>query len=49
VDEVRLPRLSRLPPMLAGGEQVRAAQKFLVGVGMVLPELFYYRFEPNHC
>ena len=49
VDKIRLARLSRLPPMLAGGEQVGPTQKFLVGVGMVLPELFYYRFEPNHC
>jgi hypothetical protein len=49
VDKIRLARLSRLSSMLARREQVRPAQKLLVGVGMILSELFYYRFEPNHC
>ena len=47
MNEIRLSGLSGLAAMLTRRKQVGSAQKFLIGVGMVLPELLQYRLEAN--
>jgi hypothetical protein len=49
VDQVRLPRMADLPPVLEGGEDVGSPEQFDVGVGAVGPDFFQKIFEANHA
>jgi hypothetical protein len=48
MDEIWLARFSHLAPMLAGREEVSAAQHFQIGSWMLLANFVDYFLEPNH-
>ena len=48
MDEVRLAGMPHLPLVLPGGEHVRPAEQFQVGVGAVAADLVDQVLEPNH-
>ena len=49
VDQIRFARLANLAAVLAGREQVGAAQQVLIRAGMVLANFFDDALEANHC
>ena len=48
MDQVRLPRMTNLSPVLEGGEDIRPPEQLDVGVRAVGPDFFKEILEANH-